>query len=188
MKTEIAYRKLGRALKTLSAGQGRIARRNARRRTFGALRSLSMAIEAEYPTIKKPKPEILEDGVARAARKMHYKEFEHLFIKHVRRDWDVEMAQGFIDFVAKRKLTKGRELVVLDISSRYIGFCGSETIEIEDRMSSENKWRVLIHEVTHMIDSRSMHGPKFVLSMAEVYRMWRDFLKTKTRAAKRETS
>lgn len=56
MNLKQALKKLHLAKKRLADGQGRIARRNARRAFIGALQSLRHALDAEYPSIEKPKP------------------------------------------------------------------------------------------------------------------------------------
>lgn len=43
--------------KKLESYQGRITRRNARRKVFGAMRRVHLAMNAEFPQIGKPKPE-----------------------------------------------------------------------------------------------------------------------------------
>jgi hypothetical protein len=53
-RTQKALVKMARALRGLEADQGRLARRNARRKVSAAARALVKAVDAEFPMIRKP--------------------------------------------------------------------------------------------------------------------------------------
>lgn len=53
-RTAKALAKMARALRGLEADQGRLARRNARRKVTAAARKLVKAMDAEFPIIRKP--------------------------------------------------------------------------------------------------------------------------------------
>lgn len=53
---DAAIKKLARKRKRLVDGQGRIARRNARRSFLMQLAAVSAYVDDEYPTIAKPQP------------------------------------------------------------------------------------------------------------------------------------
>src|SRR5713226_1467594 len=54
-KTAKAAKKVLRALRDLEADQGRIARRNARRKLNAAVRSLHKAVDVEFPVVRGEK-------------------------------------------------------------------------------------------------------------------------------------
>lgn len=190
MGLDEAIRKLRRAACSLAEGQGRIARRNARRRVFGALRSFRNLVQSRYPAVSSDRPE--EDAIDRAARKEHWKAFEYKVVKHVGRDWDPDFAQSFADHVTSTKGVRRREIAVVDLRGRFLGRCNEAQIQLRGSLSGDEWWRTLIHELAHAIEekmpgnrSSGTHRRRFVLAMAEVYRMWREFLRQGKAAADR---
>ncbi len=170
-------RELERALKALVPEQGRIARRiarrNARRRVFGAMRTLRNEVEAKYPAIKKVV--VPKDPLQMAAERVTWREFEDKVIRRVQLDWDADLAQRFINYMAKSRDVSRRELSLSDMRG-YAGICGEKEIKIDDRMSAIGKWKTLLHEVAHTLPGGHGHRRKFVLALAETYRGWREFL------------
>lgn len=86
-------RKIEKAIKALekTAASGRVARRNARAKVFGAIKSLENAVEAKFPL--EPKP--LADDVLAKARRMTWRGFL-VDVKSVMPEaWDIEKANAF---------------------------------------------------------------------------------------------
>ncbi len=183
MKIEDAVSKLQQAVKTLDGNQGRIARRNARRRVSGAMRALRNTVEAGYPAIKLVRAQ--EDAVEKAARESTWRDFEHRVIKHVNLDWDVDTAQAFADHVTRARGVKRREIVVEGMRGRLLGMCHSDKIRLDSELYGSYWWRTLIHELAHAICPNAGHGRAFVQAMAEVYRMWKRFRREMRTAASR---
>lgn len=183
MKIKGAVSKLQQAVKTLDGKQGRIARRNARRRVFGAMRALRNTVEAGYPAIKLVRAQ--EDIIEKAARVSTWQNFEHRVIKHVTLDWDVDIAQAFADHVTTVRGVKRREIVVEDMGGRLVGMCHSDKIRLTAELHGTHWWRTLIHELAHAICPNAGHGRAFVKAMAEVYRMWKSFRRQMRTAASR---
>lgn len=193
MKLEKALKDLERACKTLGPEQGRIARRNARRRVFGAMRAVRNAVEAEFPAVKQSR--LPQDPITAAAQRMTWQQFEYDFIKHIGLDWDAEMAQEFIDHVCSAKKVKRRELEIADLGRNYHGYCHPGCIEIHEELVPESKWRTMLHELGHAIEDTipvrkgtlgvGSHRRRFVLAMGEVYRLWISWRKARRAAAKR---
>ncbi len=185
MKIEDAVSKLQQAVKTLDGNQGRIARRNARRRVFGAMRALRNTVQAGYPAIQLVRAQ--EGAVEKAARVSTWQNFEHRIIKHVTLDWDVDIAQAFADHVTTVRGVKRREIVIEDMRGRLLGMCHSDKIRLNAELHGTHWWRTLIHELAHAICPNTGHGRGFVQAMAEVYRMWKDFRRQMRTAASRRT-
>jgi hypothetical protein len=178
---EHAIARLAKTARTLEEPQGRIARRNARRRVFGALRAVRLAVDRAYPAVVVERPR--EHWLDAAARRMRWRDFEYRVIKHVRRDWDADLAQRFIDSVCAEKKVERRELFVERLRGK-VGQCGQVTIALHEDLHASEKWRTLIHELAHAIESTmpggaagGTHRRRFVLAMAEVYRLWVGFIR-----------
>ncbi len=184
MNIEDAVSKLQQAVKTLDGNQGRIARRNARRRVFGAMRALRNTVQAGYPAIQLVRAQ--EDSVEKAARVSTWRDFEHRVIKYVTLDWDVDVAQAFADHVTTARGVKRREIVIEDMRGRLLGMCHSDKIRLDSELYGSHWWRTLIHELAHAIcPNGGRHGRAFVKAMAEVYGMWKDFRRQMRTAASR---
>lgn len=184
-KIEKAMANLKRTLLRFDPKQGRIARRNARRKAAGAVRALRQAIESAYPPLPRETAPKKESRIDHAARTMNYREFEHRIIRNVELDWDVDVAQEFVSHVAVAKGKKERVLEVADLRGTWVGYCYTDRIEVEDRLVSKDKWVVLMHECAHTIQEGHGHRRNFVMALAEVYRLWKSFRRERRAAAKR---
>lgn len=193
MNLEKALKNLDRACKTLVPEQGRIARRNARRRVFGAMRAVRNVVETQFPAVKQTR--VPKDPITAAAQRMTWRQFEYDFIKHIGLDWDPEMAQTFIDHVCTVKKIQRRELEIADLGLNYHGYCHPGYIEIHEDLVPESKWRTLLHELAHAIEDTiparkgtlgvGSHRRRFVLALGEVYRLWVSWRKASRVAAKK---
>jgi uncharacterized protein DUF955 len=156
----------------LHAAQGRIARRNARRRFFGALHSVRVAVDLEFPAVQKPGGK--RDAIERAAAQMNWWCFEGLIIKHVKRKWDRDLARRFVSFVAAR-LGVEPKAIVFDLHGRRLaGQHARDRIRLNPDQSDRERWRTLIHELAHY--RQHGHRRAFVRELAFIYRLWREFL------------
>lgn len=184
MKLKKALKNLDRAARTLTPDQGRIGRRNARRRVLGAMRTLRNVVESQYPAVKVAR--VPKDRLTDAADRMQWSQFEYRVIRHINLDWDTELADRFIEHVCAAKGVKRRELVVDEMRGRLLGRCMPGRILLRDSLSAKSKWRTLMHELGHAIDPLGWgHRRSFVRAMAEVYRMWIEFRRAGRAAAKR---
>ncbi len=183
MKIKDAVSKLQQAVKTLDGNQGRIARRNARRRVFGAMLVLRNTVQAGYPVIQLVRTQ--EAAVEKAARVSTWRDFEHRVIKHVNLDWDADIAQAFADHVTTARGVKRREIIVEGMRGSLLGMCHSDKIRLDSGLYGSHWWRTLIHELAHAICPNAGHGRAFVKAMAEVYRMWKGFRRQMRTAASR---
>jgi hypothetical protein len=82
--TDIAMTELHKARRRLQSDQGRVARRNARRAVWGAMKALRNAINAEYPMPEKHAPEPVTP--ARIAD----------YSVDFQRPWDIDVARLFV--------------------------------------------------------------------------------------------
>ncbi len=163
--------------KRLKSEQGRIARRNARRKLFSAIKKLRNTLDKEYPAIPKPKKRV--DPVDAAAQKMHWREFEQRIIKNVNRSWDIRIAREFNAFYCK-KIGIESKPIHFDFKEGTTRLWGQHTqdrIRLNRILSNSMRWRVLLHEIAHYRVHH--HRRAFVLEFAEVYKSWREFLREK---------
>jgi hypothetical protein len=184
---EHALARLANTARTLEEPQGRIARRNARRRVFAALRAVRLTVDRAYPAVAIERPR--EHRLDAAAKRMGWRRFEYTVVKNVRREWDGDEAQRFIDLVCATKKVTRRELAVEALRGNLHGQCGSEVIVLHEDLPASEKWRTLIHELAHAIEGTmpggaggGTHRRRFVRAMAEVYILWVAFVRPKLAA------
>jgi hypothetical protein len=175
--------KLHRVRRLLDHDQGRIARRNARRKVLGALRAVRMAVDANYPAIAKSCP--LVDPVDSAAAKMTWREFEYRVIKHVTRAWDLQMARAFNEWISAQDGHPAKP-IVFDIRAGTKSLLGQhcrDRIRLRPDLCDAVKWRTLLHELAHY----KVHGHRraFTLELCRMYKLWRTFFREQRAAARR---
>lgn len=177
-----SLQRLMRDRRRLDDTQGRIARKNARRAFIGAMRSVRLMLDAEYPAIAKPV--VPSDPITNAAATMRWREFEYRVITHVRLDWDLVLAEQFNQRCAAALGCSPKPIVIDSGIGRYMGLHDTNAIRLAAGMSREDKWRTLMHEIAHYPPHRPMHGRAFVRTLAHVYRLWREFRELGRVAAK----
>ncbi len=155
----------------LSDSQGRIARRNARRKVMGALRAVRYALDSEFPAV--PKPAALKDPVDVAAATMGWRQFEYGVIAHLRLEWDLDLATDFNIYCAKVFNVTPKPVRVHSGIGRFIGQHSPDEISLNTGLDREEKWRTLMHEIAHY--RVSGHRRSFVLELAKVYKLWLTF-------------
>lgn len=158
-----ALRKLHRAAKTLDPSQARIARRNARRRVLGAMKSLRHAIDAEFPAIAKPaKPKPI---TLPREEKPRVETVRPRLKLPLRRGWDqrevdlfIQVALEFFEIGQVRSIYKVR---AHEWTTRIVNPSGGWTCEdsacsdhqvlVQPTWGSALKWMHLIHGLAHWI-------------------------------------
>lgn len=166
------------ALRRLEKAEGRIARRNARRATFGAMRSLRLAVDRDYPAIEKPSKPV--DRVGSAVRSETWRFVEYRIVKPGRKAWDRAKAEGFNAWFAQREGLALKPLV-FDIpdGARILGQHATDRIRIKGidtrwRGRDAELWRTFLHEVAHY--RAHGHGAAFKAELVRVYRLWREWM------------
>ena len=170
MKLNQTLAHIHRASARLSDRQGRVARRNARRKFLTALNAAKAAVDREYPLGRRPRP----DYIAQAASSLDWHCFQRDVVKNISRRWDKELAQEFVTFVSTRLLFD-RKAVLLDLNSHcrwQYGRLAQPPARYQDW--DRDRWLSLLHELAHC--RRSGHRRGFVRELAAIYRLWLEFL------------
>lgn len=194
-RTGKSLRKLIDSCGQLAEDQGRIARRNARRRVLGAVRSLCLSLDRDYPSVPKPS-KVKSDGVQTsvmlqggechdrvddAANKLRWRKFEYQVI-HVRKAWDGNLVCEFNRYFCGR-ISAPEKPIVFDIraNSSLLGQHTHDRIRISHRLDDRGRWRTLFHEMAHYRVRN--HRRQFVLEMAFVYKAWKQFMRSREETA-----
>lgn len=170
----LAMKRMTAASGRLQHDQGRIARRNGRRALLGAMKSVRLILDSDFPAIEKPKDKI--DRIEQAARTQSWRRFEYRTIRHVTRRWDRDLAQRFVSHVAHTLQVPDKPIVFDIHEERLLGQHCWDRIRLNASQSDSSRWRTLIHELAHY-RVHNRHQRAFVLEMAVIYRLWLDFLK-----------
>ena len=161
--------RLHQARGRLRIGQGRVARRNARRAFAAALTATRVALEKEFPRALTPKV----DPIDKAADTLAWWQFEDDAIKHVSRRWDKDLAREFVEYVLA-PLGPPDLPVILDLHSDCPRGC------VAYRAGTDReRWIKLFHEIAHL--GVRGHKRAFVRELAHVYMLWREFLSGRRR-------
>lgn len=169
-----------RQLKRLERAEGKIARRNARRAAFGALRSIRLQIERDYPSVVVSAPRM--DRTERAARSWHWRKVEYTLVKPGRRRWDRDLASRFNEWFCQQEgfTVKPIRFDVPD-GSRFVGRHDLDAIRLKGidtraKWRDAEFWRTFLHEVAHY--KVHGHGAAFRSELLKVYRLWLEFCRS----------
>lgn len=156
MKTLNAAARLTAAIQTLHPTQGRIARRNARRRVAGAIRALKLAVNQEFPPVKKvkptpPKPKRAERLKLSPVRGF-YMDSVRLFLRIWTFTYDQETPQIHA-WEGAKLLTKPRE----------------KAIYVKPSWSANKKWKQVVHYLAQLTTSQYGDYPASLTAMRQLY-------------------
>jgi hypothetical protein len=170
MRLDQTLARLHKAGICLADRQGRVARRNARRKFLAALNAARAAVEQQYPLLQSPRP----DRIEQAAESMDWHDFQCDVIKNISRRWDKDFAKEFVAFVSDRLALSGNA-VLLDLQSpcRWLA---DRALPVPSPWVEWNRgrWMCLFHELAHC--RRSGHRRAFVRELSVIYRLWLEFL------------
>jgi len=191
-------RDLFRARKFLQESQGRIARRNARRKVLGILQSVRNSVDSQYPVIQKDRPMITP--LQRAVDTLDWRGFQTKKI-NIRAAWDPKEARGFNHWFCKENGLRELEIRFTEDFADptcWTSWRGTlpgreEAIYILTGLSPKNSWRAVFHQLAHYRCKRHSRRA-FTMELAEVLQSWKryrteiDRQKTVKRIARRVTS
>lgn len=162
------------ALVRLERSEGRIARRNARRAFFGAIRSLRSAVDRSFPAIDKPaaKP----NPHARIVGKT-WRQVEYANVKAGGCPWSRARAEEFNAYVSEVDEHPAKPIRFdLPEGGRLLGQHAGDAIRILplpllSPTRDADQWRTLIHEIAHY--RARGHGRAFKVELLRIYGLWR---------------
>jgi hypothetical protein len=140
---------------------------------------LTTAIDLEYPRIEKAQPPT--DRKREAARRLHWRTFEHTEVNPGRTPWNRARADAFNVHYAHAIGREPKPIRFDYAPSRGYGRHSADAIRLaphggpgRSRAWTRELWRTLLHEIAHY--RAHGHGRAFREELLNVYREWRTFM------------
>ena len=180
---DTSIRKLQKARKTLQESQGRVARRNARRKVLGILRSIRYCVDSQYPTVEsgKPKKDLLQKDI----ETLTWREFERKRV-NIAVTWSPKAARAFNSWFCDEQ---GLEELPIKFTDEFAHETCGHSFHGDDAIwmfsgggTPKDYWRALFHQLAHY---RVENHPRraLVKEMAEVLESWKRYREELSRQA-----
>ena len=147
---------------------------------LGTLRAVRNALDADYPSINKPKKPVdpIEAATSRLMRSGRSPCNVGFAPFTIRRPWDKDEAERFNAWISENDGHPAKP-IVFDMRDtgdrrRLVGQHCGDRIRVNPYSPSEKRWSILLHEIAHY--RQSGHRSNFVRELVRVYYLWRTWV------------
>ncbi len=171
-----------RALEKASSTGGRVARRSARVKLFGALRSFENAINAEHPAIAKPIPKA-DPSLAAKAERLTLASFQaelRRILADEGYEWNQHEAQLFTNWIFDLHKLPTAPIVLVPGNFQLVGGMDKGLLHVPARLSSTARLVDIFETIarTIMVAKSNAKRPEsrpreYVQTIHRVFQAWR---------------
>lgn len=145
-----ALEKIRQCRRALKPGQGRVARRNARTAIFGAIKSLEMAIDKEFPLA--PKARSLPMDLAARAERVGLETMRGLVRERLPHEWNRVHAQAIVNSVMDLVSQNARVVIEVEASTKMKYATLLEgVIQVPIRLEANETWLKMFMRLAYEI-------------------------------------